>query len=282
LKKPFFKLICGASLLDPVEIELLSAVYAEAGAGIIDLAAHPDAVKAAFRGVGKNFKKPLLMVSVAVEDDPHLMIAKKRIDLCSHCGLCDETCFERCCGCGKCAGLCPEGAIEMRRKEWAVDLDSCWEAGARGLELHTGSGKLEAVAAWKRNSQNWVARGGIFSCSVNGRQLDSKGAIAVAREVRGWFDLPILIQTDGNPISGQKGENSTLPALCLAQKILSSGIDAHIQPAGGANDQTARLAEQMKLPIAGVGMGSFARNAVRGKSFESAVLEASRLVASVF
>ncbi|HBN08230.1 MAG TPA: hypothetical protein DD435_06180 [Cyanobacteria bacterium UBA8530] len=280
--KPFFKLICGASLLDPVEIEFLSRVYSEAGAGIIDLAAHPEAVAAAFRGKGKTARNPLLMVSVAVEDDPHLLIAKKNLDKCSRCGLCEETCFERCCGCGKCARLCPEGAIEMLRKEWGVDLDSCWEAGARGLELHTGSGKKEAVDSWRKVCEDWVKRGGHFSCSVNGRQLDSEEAIRVAREVRSWFELPILIQTDGNPISGQKGEDSTLPALSLAREILSSGIDAHIQPAGGANDQTARLAEQMKLPIAGVGMGSFARNLVRGKSFESAVLEASRLVASVF
>lgn len=283
LPKPFFKLICGASLLDPLEIERLAFVYASAGAHLIDVAAHPDAVRAALRGIERTSNHPIVMVSVAVEDDPHLLKVSKDLAACTHCGHCIAVCPhgawqvpERCCGCGKCLGC---RALSLARKEWATDLEACWDAGARGLELHTGSG--HGLEIWQRACQAWAKRGGVFSCSVNGRQLNPNAAIFVAHQVRDWFEEPILVQTDGNPISGEEGVSSTLPALSFAEAILESGLDAWIQPAGGANDQTALLANNRKLPIAGIGMGSFARNRVRGLPEELMVSEARRLVRSV-
>lgn len=286
LPKPFFKLICGASLLDPSEIERLSFVYASAGAHLIDVAAHPDAVRAARRGIERTPFRPIVMVSVGVEDDPHLLKVSKDPAACHHCGHCIRVCPhgawqfpERCCGCGKCLDHPACRALSLVRKEWATDLEACWEAGARGLELHTGSG--QGLESWERVCQAWAERGGVFSCSVNGRQLTSDAAISVAHDVRNWFPHSILVQTDGNPISGEEGISSTLPALSFAEAILQSGLDAWIQPAGGANDQTAMLASNRKLPIAGIGMGSFARNRVRGLPEESMVTEAHRLVRSV-
>lgn len=280
LKHPYFKLICGASLRHTDEIQRLSALYAPAGADLIDITADPKAVRAAKKGIGQG--KALIMVSVAIGDDPHvLVIARAHCTECSRCisfcpGLSDT---DRCVGCGKCLSLCH--CLSLKRRETSPRLDECWEAGARGLELHTGSGNREEITRWKTSCTEWVRRGGLFSCSINTRQLGEAEACKLAHEIRGWFDAPIIIQADGNPLSGCPGEASTLPALTFAQKLLESGLDAWIQPAGGANEETGRLAKAHGIAISGVGMGSVARQAVQGLEGYAAISAAKRLVDSV-
>lgn len=280
LKLPYFKLICGASLRHTDEIQRLSAIYSEAGADLIDVAADPQAVKAAIDGSCSS--KALVMVSVAVGDDPHVLVINR--SNCTDCERCISFCqglidSDRCVGCGRCLTLC--ACLSLVRRENSPQLDECWDAGARGLELHTGSGNQAEILPWKTPCTDWVKRGGIFSCSINTRQLGEEEACRLAHEIRAWFDGPIIIQADGNPLSGRPGEASTLPALTFAKKLLESGLDAWIQPAGGANEETGRLANKQGIAISGVGMGSVARQAIHGIEGDAAVRAAKRLVESV-
>jgi hypothetical protein len=103
-------------------------------------------------------------------------------------------------------------------------------------------------------------RGGVLAYSIDGRQLGFPGAIALAEQV----GAPgVIIQADGKPISGTVGDRSTIPALRLARAMIRAGVPGLIQPAGGTNDRTGPLANRYGVPIAGVGMGSFARRVAK-------------------
>lgn len=293
-ERPFFKLICGANFTDYRQLAYLSEVYALAGARLIDVAATPEAIQAAIAGIeaarsraarlGTAFHLPsepfpVVMTSVTASDDPHCRVAVKDDEACTWtCPYCLEACpheaigldlaivEDRCVGCNLCVPACPESAIAMEYRPFAPSLDALWQAGARALELHTGGGDRAEIEAWKDPCQEWVRRGGLFALSLNGEQLSVPEAADLAREVCAWFPgVRIILQADGRPISGAKGKASTEPALAFSQALLEAGLPAAIQAAGGANDWTGPLARKSGLPLAGIGMGSYARSIMKAK-----------------
>lgn len=282
-RTPYFKLICGANFTDYRQLSYLTCVYTLAGAAIIDVAATPEAVQAAKAGLqmarewapllGCSASNPLVMVSVTASDDPHCRIAVKVEDRCTWtCPHCLNACphdaidwglnilADRCVGCTLCVPACPYDALYMAHAPFNPSLDRLWDEGARALELHTGSGDRTELERWRSECERWVERGGLFSLSVNPVQLGEQGAVELARELCAWLpEHRIIVQADGNPISGQAGERSTRPALDFAKRLLDAHIPAAIQPAGGANDKTAPLARRLGISIAGIGVGSYAR-----------------------
>ena len=307
---PYFKLICGATFRDYTELSNLATIYTLAGARLVDVAATADAVEAALAGVRRARRLgsawlpqppvPLVMVSVAAEDDPHGMVARRDEDRCTwtcpHClHACPHQAIEpeslaivedRCVGCAECIRACPEQALQMEYLAFSDPLDLLWDAGARALELHIGSG--DGVEAWEEPVRKWSEKGGVFSIALNAVQLAPRKAIATAKKVAKWVDSPILVQADGQPISGEAGEASTLPAIDYSAKLIAGGVP-HVQAAGGANDQTGRLARDREIPLVGVGVGSYARKLVRdvrglgdpNGGMSEALSRARRLVASV-
>lgn len=292
--QPYFKLICGANFTDYPLLAYLSEVYALAGARLIDVAATPEAVRAAGEGIARARARaerqpgpwhlpeepfPVVMTSVTASDDPHCGMAVKDPDVCTWaCPFCLEACpheaidlelnilEDRCVGCTLCVPACPHGAIAMEYRPFAPSLDLLWQEGARALELHTGGGDAAEIEAWKEPCREWVKRGGLFAVSLNGEQLATEEAISLAREVAGWFPgTRIIVQADGRPISGAKGKASTEPALRFARALIEAGVPAAVQAAGGANDWTGPLAREASIPLAGVGMGSFARSIIMAK-----------------
>jgi Fe-S-cluster-containing hydrogenase component 2 len=306
---PYFKLICGATFRDYTELTHLSTIYTLAGAKLVDVAATLEAVEAALAGVRRARRLgsawlpqppvPLVMVSIASDDDPHVQVAVKDDEKCTQvCPHCKHACphmaidedlniiENRCVGCTDCVAACPEEAIHMERTKFHVPLAQLWDAGARALELHVGTG--ERVERWEEPVRKWCERGGLFSLSLNAVQMNSRKAISVAKKVQKWVDSPIIVQADGKPISGEAGEASTSPAVDFASKLIAGGV-SHVQAAGGTNDLTGRLAKDKAVTLAGVGVGSYARSLVRdikglgdpNGGMSEALSRARRLVASV-
>ncbi|MNX77958.1 hypothetical protein D3C86_1095240 [compost metagenome] len=139
--------------------------------------------------------------------------------------------------------------------------------GARALELHTGGGDRAELDSWRESCQEWVSKGGLFSVSLNAVQMTVDEAADLASHLGGWFpEDRIVIQADGKPISGTAGRESTLPAIAFSQALLATGLKDAVQPAGGANDQTGVVASEREAAIAGVGIGSYARCIIAGKT----------------
>jgi ferredoxin len=191
-----------------------------------------------------------------------------------------------CTGCGLCVPVCPTACITLRARDTDPDVDACWDAGARALEIHTGAAAEAEIKATRNITLDWQARGGLLSYSLDGRQLGYPRTLALARELG---EAGVIIQADGKPISGTTGDRSTIPALRLARAILRLGTGAWVQPSGGANDRTGPLASRHGIAIGGVGMGSFARRAAKAleagedspEAWGAAVVAARSLVRSV-
>jgi Pyruvate/2-oxoacid:ferredoxin oxidoreductase delta subunit len=279
-------------LRDVQKVERLALVYALAGAALFDVAAEPEVVEAAAKGLKaarELFLQPpawlqtayghdafprsamTLMVSHTLEGDRHTQIAVVEEPLCIFCDKCTEICPPGsivngvvdtliCTGCMLCVSICPPRCIAMVPRETKPDLAACWEAGARAREIHTGAANGAELAACKPLTNDWQKRGGLLSYSIDGRQLGHKRAVALALEVGG---PEIIIQADGKPISGTVGDLSTIPALRLARAMARAQVPGFIQPAGGTNDRTGHLALRHGISLAGVGVGSFARQQVK-------------------
>lgn len=306
---PYFKLICGATFRDYTELTHLATVYTLAGAKLVDVAGTLEAVEAALAGVRRARRLgsawlpqppvPLVMVSLGADDDPHVKIAKKDEEKCTQvCPHCQHACphdaidgdlkivANRCVGCTLCVDACPEDAIAMKTVAFHVPLEQLWDAGARALELHVGTG--EGIEAWESPVRKWCDKGGLFSLSLNAVQTPARKAISIAKKVSKWVDSPMLVQADGKPISGEAGEASTVAAVEFAAKLIVGGV-LHVQAAGGTNDVTGKLARDRGVNLAGVGVGSYARNLIRdirglgdpNGGMSEALSRARKLVASV-
>lgn len=309
----YFKFICGANLRDAHRVETLATVYALAGAAIFDVAAEPEVVAAAKRGIDRARAlraeapdwldvpapaiEPVIMVSITLEGDRHTEVAVVDEDTCTRCDLCTSVCppgaivngdveTRICTGCRLCVSACPPDVIAMRPRETDPDVEACWDAGARALEIHTGAAAPLHVALIRPLADHWRRRGGLLAYSIDGQQLGYARAIALAAEV----GAPgVILQADGKPISGTSGDRSTIPALRLARAMLRAGVSGLVQPAGGTNDRTGAIADRYDIAVAGVGMGSFARRPVKPledgedspQAWRAAVREAVRLVRSI-
>ncbi|MDB5099346.1 MAG: hycB [Cyanobacteria bacterium RYN_339] len=282
-------------------------MYTLAGASILDVAAEPEVVLAACRGIRRAealrqpdwpvLPAPLVMVSVTLTGDRHTQIAVVELDGCIRCNVCTPVCPPEsiingdveapiCTGCGLCVPVCPTEVIRLAPRETHPELAACWDAGARALEIHTGAAAAAEIRDWAPIAARWQNQGGLLSYSIDGQQLGYSRALALASEL----GRPgIIIQADGKPISGTVGDRSTIPALRLARAMVRQGNPAWVQPAGGTNDRTGPLANNYDVGISGVGMGSFARAVAREleggvdtpRAWSTAYRAASGLVASI-
>ena len=184
------KLIAGASNNDIPLIRNLCYVYASVGVDCIDCSADPAVVLAAQEAIDAGTRdyghchlannRPLLMISVNDDEDPHFRKAKFDPHRCpSDCPRpCEKICpaaaipslvqlsepsirlnengvlRERCYGCGRCVPVCPLGLVETDSyvTDRAVIRDLFKPANAPNqkvdaIEIHTHQGNEQHFAA---------------------------------------------------------------------------------------------------------------------------------------
>lgn len=306
-KRQFFKLICGASYRNTEFIRSLSQIYAAAGAHVIDVGARPELIQAARAGIQDAQvagPQPLVMFSVGINQDVHFLRVEKDHARCDSHGFCANACphevfvgqqirLENCLGCDHCVVACPEDALRLIPREPLADmqavLSSCFAAGARALEIHTGNGQQQELAAIIDLLTPWQSHIDLLAFSLGAHGQSTAQIVALAQFISERCGPDIIIQADGQPISGRKGKRSSLASLELARELFAAKIPAFIQVSGGVNDLTGQLAQESQIPIHGVGMGSFARKYVGispsqtldAQDYQLAVKQAQQLVQSI-
>lgn len=291
----FFKLICGASLSDPVIIRDLSYLYSLGGVNMIDVSCDEESIKAAKEGICRAkkryegspeeygfYKEPMLMVSINASDDPHFKTAIIDQDLCQSCGLCTYECSfiaiskstesrksiinkKLCYGCGKCVSVCPSQAINLCQN--TVDLDyvltKLIDDSVAGIEIHIGSCSFENLQEfWNRVTgllgEDRVRRT-LFSFSLESALYSSKEFVQYAKNITILSYRKPIIQVDGMPMSGGADASSTLQALASGQILSNNDLNAYVVLAGGINNKTKELLKLFNICCNGIAMGTFSR-----------------------
>ncbi|GAQ87678.1 hypothetical protein KFL_003690090 [Klebsormidium nitens] len=311
------KLICGASFEDAIEVRSLALIYTLAGVDCIDCACDSAIVTAVEEGISAalrlfaaflrtsqdpktpKLRRPLVMVSLNDDQDPHFRKAVFDAELCpSDCPRpCETICpaaaidlklagngdglqtgpektkleggviEERCYGCGRCINVCPLGLIEARNYVRPPEAVAALlrEGRVDAVEVHTQG---RDPAAFR---QLWKKLGPAF------QQLK---LVAVSLpepalpQMQPMYDVmapwllqqggPVLVwQLDGRPMSGDIGAGATRAACRLAEKVLQDETrpPGFLQLAGGTNGHTATSMQRAGVfgKVAGVAFGGYAR-----------------------
>jgi Fe-S-cluster-containing hydrogenase component 2 len=251
-------------------VRRLVMLYALAGVDCLDVAADTAVVAAARQGLEDAARLagyldghshllrglPWLMVSLNDSEDPHF---RKAIFDAVHClPGCDRPCeticptaaiqfqapqtgsvaADLCYGCGRCIAVCPIGQIAAqpylaRPEAFATDHLSVVDA----VEIHTQTGNQAQFAQLWQRLEPWRPHLKLISISCP----DHEAVVPYLRdlyEMISPWNLPLIWQTDGRPMSGDLGKGTTHAAIRLAQKILDAGLPGYVQPAGGTNGYT--------------------------------------------
>lgn len=285
-EKRYFKLICGGSFTDASKVEALTAVYARAGVDCIDMAPEPSliaSVESVYASLPPELLKPLVMVSIPLDPDPHF----RKIDLldpaCIVCNACIPVCptdaiaegtsglvkleidQPLCYGCGRCVAVCPTDALVLH----PIYADASFQE----VLSHP---LVEAVEIHSRHMdpymlKDFLARfrgllyGKVISVCFRPDQIDTAQWLAFLQQLQAQTAWPLILQADGQPMSGSEAPDASLPALAAARLLFeTTGSEFPlITLSGGINEDTARyLQEPAHRFISGVGMGTVARRKV--------------------
>lgn len=291
----WFKLICGASYQHLPTVRSLALIYSLAGADCIDVAADKAVIFAAKEGIATATKlsnskqKPLLMISLNDDEDPHFRKAEFDETKCptdclrpceSICpagaidktGVIDSLCY----GCGRCLPICPENLIITRSyvSTPQVVISLIEEMGIEGIEIHTQSGHFEQFSRLWQTISPVVAKLKVIAISC-------QDAPNVLHYMRSLYTLitplpcPLIWQTDGRPMSGDIGAGTTHAAVKFAKKIIDTNLPGYVQLAGGTNSYTITKLNSARMlkdwhnndgtnhkKVSGVAYGSYARSLV--------------------
>lgn len=301
-EKRFFKLILGGSLTDTSSIVQTVSAYVQAGIDCLDIAAEPvvvACVAASLKTVSAHKPKPTVMVSVPLDPDPHFRKIALDAEPCIDCGICIPECPsdalslpERtltisqplCYGCGRCVPVCPTEALSLLPfKVESTMLEALSHPIVEAVEIHShycDAGMLEAfLEEWKM-----VLSQKILSLCFRVHQLTDNQIVAFYQVAEAFSVFPVIIQVDGVSMSGNVGEDNSLPALQGAQKVKRAFQEKGlaiplITLAGGISGKTAPY---LSLPeysfISGVAAGTAARQLLNGFSGQEAVERAKAML----
>jgi len=215
------------------------------------------------------------MASIGINQDLHFLRVKKNHTLCDDNGYCVNACphevfvdgqihLKNCLGCDYCVVACPTDALSLVSREPMGELKTilthCIEAGATALEIHTGQGQRQEIEQVWNIVKDMQDSFQVIAFSIGAHNMTFEELASLASDIVKMAGSEIIIQADGKPISGRKGKQSTMPSLELANYLFkTNNIPSFIQVSGGTNNLTGSLARESRIPIHGVGMGSFAR-----------------------
>lgn len=278
--RSFFKLICGGSFSDTRRLESLLHVYNQAGIDAVDVSAALPVVEAAIHAMQQDAHPPLLMVSFPLDADPHFRKIELNTPACIHCGDCLPVCptdvfaltdlpellvdQPACYGCGRCLPVCPTQALSLDPFTVYPDLTAVLskpEVGA--VEIHTTYADPMMAADLYRELGPLLHNKLIAVC-LRPQDLPLDQVLAFLHVILSQTPYPLIVQVDGNPMSATADPEASRPALEAARAFAPFlPENCYLTISGGINDITAQwLADPAYAAIQGVGMGTFARQAV--------------------
>lgn len=258
------KFISGASNEDIPLIRNLCAIYTAVGVDCIDLSANPAVVAAASEGIEAGMKmvkklqqtpvKPLIMISVNDDEDPHFRKAFFDPTKCpSDCPRpCERICparaipslskdpnavdykngviTARCYGCDRCVKVCPLGLINTTY--YISDRNtiiSLFQAGlVDALEIHTLQGhQQQFINLWNEIGNAVLTNAKVLAVSFPDMGKDTiaylKDLQAAISNNKQWSEFRgiQIWQTDGRPMSGDIGKGTVHASAELASQILN-------------------------------------------------------------
>jgi hypothetical protein len=275
------KFISGASNQDVPLVRNLCYIYTLVGVDCVDVSADDAVIRAATDGidaamarVGAHTRaRPLLMVSVNDDEDPHFRKAVFDPAVCpATCPRpCEKVCpawaipprapatshndgqggeaplpgviAERCYGCGRCLSACPLGliaAVPYRVEKTAITrLFS--DGAVDAIEVHTLAGHEAAFAdLWGGVGEAVLARAKVLAVSFPNMGADTLPYLQRLQSIiaghPAWprFAGVQVWQADGRPMSGDLGKGTAHKASSLAAQLL-----ADIAAAGTADVEVA-------------------------------------------
>lgn len=233
------KVICGLGMRDPVVVQRLAALYTQAGASALDVAADPHIVTAARRGIadgvdlaraeGRTAVAPLVMVSLGLEGDPHV-------------------------------GTYGVAAVWDGR---AADLRAARAAGAECVELHVAGAAVTDVQRAVAAVSDAFGLAAPLSFSIGSGIGSADDVRAHVRLVEALPHVLCILQIEGVPMGGAQTGPPELPSILLAAQLASDIQRSFMQIAGGAGETTRALCRAHGVAVHGVGVGTRAHLAVR-------------------
>lgn len=300
----WIKFISGASNHDSPFIKNLCYLYTLSGVDCIDLSADLAVLQAAKEGIDKGIKqfnyqipKPLIMVSVNIEQEVHFRKAsfdpmKCPIDCPRPCEkVCPASAIttqfgvnqNKCYGCGRCPHVCPIDLITMNAYKTNIETlsnlltISCIDA----IEIHLAKDNLQAFESfWHQIGDLILNKVQILSLSFpNCEKIlefmnNAQSIILRSSSWKGFQGIQIW-QTDGRPMSGDMSTIGTKATIEFAKTILTNqnlyqqsliqfqNGKHFVQIAGGTNNFSGRFAKESNLSqlkgFGGFAFGGYAR-----------------------
>lgn len=290
-ERKIFKLILGLGNSSEESIESCVEIYAKSGCDMIDVNASSKAIEAVFNGIQKAGRKRddvLIGISIGVSGDTHIAKAEINNSKCKKCFSCIKRCpqeailvnntgypyviTEKCIGCKKCK--CK--AINYLEKE--NDFDEAILLAKKYnldcIELHFSSKKppYDKIEYLVKNANVPL------SFCLDRKYYSNEKIKKIVRKITKWLGSSrFIIQADGVPMSG--GEDtfkSTLQAVAMAHVVQDFG--GYIILSGGTNSKSSQLAKMCDVRYNGIGVGSYARNIIKDKTYSEAIDIAKNLV----